>query len=74
MPAPAFLSALVLVSIVILPVRTFAQRSNWPSYNGNHESTRFSTLAEITPANAAGLVEVCRFDTGEHMRSSPALS
>lgn len=41
--------------------------ADWPSYNGTLEGTRYSTLAEITPANAANLERVCTFDTGEQM-------
>ncbi|HEX3466431.1 MAG TPA: PQQ-binding-like beta-propeller repeat protein, partial [Candidatus Elarobacter sp.] len=32
---------------------------DWPSYNGNLQGTRFSTLSQITPQNAAGLKHVC---------------
>lgn len=40
---------------------------DWPSYNGTLEGTRYSTLAQITPANAASLERACTFDTGEQM-------
>ena len=41
--------------------------ADWPSYNGSLEGTRYSTLAQITPANAANLERACTFDTGEQM-------
>ena len=44
-----------------------SSRSDWPSYNGNLEGTRFSALAQITPANAMNLERACTFDTGENM-------
>ncbi|HMI48778.1 MAG TPA: PQQ-binding-like beta-propeller repeat protein, partial [Gemmatimonadaceae bacterium] len=40
---------------------------DWPSYNGSLEGTRYSPLAQITPANAAALERVCTFDSGEQM-------
>ena len=42
-------------------------RADWPSYNGSLEGTRYSALAEITPANAANVQHACTFDTGEQM-------
>ncbi|MGH7444026.1 MAG: pyrroloquinoline quinone-dependent dehydrogenase [Longimicrobiales bacterium] len=46
-----------------------AQSSDWLTYNGSYEGSRFSELAQITAANAAELGEVCTFDTGEQMSS-----
>jgi alcohol dehydrogenase (cytochrome c) len=40
---------------------------DWPSYNGALEGTRYSSLAQITAANASGLERACTFDTGEQM-------
>jgi para-nitrobenzyl esterase len=34
--------------------------SDWESYNKSLDGQRYSPLSEITPANAASLVEVCR--------------
>lgn len=44
-----------------------ATRADWPSYNGSLEGSRFSELAQITPANATRLERACAFDTGEQM-------
>ena len=44
-----------------------ASRTDWPFYNGSLEGTRYSTLAELTPANAASVQRTCTFDTGEQM-------
>ena len=41
--------------------------SDWPSYNGTLEGTRYSALAQITPLNASSLERACTFDTGENM-------
>jgi alcohol dehydrogenase (cytochrome c) len=60
-PACALLSALFLATTIS------AQSAEWPSYNGNHEGTRFSTLSQVTPSNAARLQKVCAFDTREQM-------
>ena len=44
-----------------------ASGADWASYNGSPEGTRYSALAEITPANAASVQRACTFDTGEQM-------
>ena len=44
-----------------------ASRTDWPAYNGSVEGTRYSALAEVTPANAASVQRACSFDTGEQM-------
>ena len=41
--------------------------SDWPSYNGTLEGTRYSPLTQLTPANASSLERACTFDTGESM-------
>ncbi|HEY4439959.1 MAG TPA: PQQ-binding-like beta-propeller repeat protein [Candidatus Elarobacter sp.] len=33
---------------------------DWPTYNGNLQSTRYSTLTEITPQNVGNLKQVCQ--------------
>jgi alcohol dehydrogenase (cytochrome c) len=32
---------------------------DWPTYNGNVQGSRYSTLTDITPQNASGLKQVC---------------
>ena len=50
------------------PVRkTSSSTADWPSYNGTFEGTRFSSLTQITAANAPSLERACTFDTGEQM-------
>lgn len=39
--------------------------AEWPVYGGSLANDRFSTLAQITPANVGRLEEAWRFDTGE---------
>jgi PQQ-dependent dehydrogenase (methanol/ethanol family) len=41
--------------------------ADWPSYNGSLEGARYSSLTQITAANASNLNRVCTFDTGENM-------
>ena len=48
-------------------VVTASSSANWPSYNGSIEGTRYSSLSQITPANASTLERGCTFDTGEQM-------
>jgi alcohol dehydrogenase (cytochrome c) len=33
--------------------------NDWPTYNGNLQGSRFSTLTDVTPQNAANLKQVC---------------
>src|SRR5688500_17281793 len=49
--------------------------ADWPSYNRTLEGTRYSPLAQITPANASSLERACTFDTGEQvsMQSGPVV-
>jgi PQQ-dependent dehydrogenase (methanol/ethanol family) len=49
------------------PSAVSSSAADWPSYNGSLEGTRYSTLAQVTPANASGLERACTFDTGEQM-------
>ena len=47
--------------------------SEWPSYNGGYNATRFSSLSQINTGNVASLTEVARFKLPEtDWRSSPA--
>jgi len=52
------------------PAKAIASPGNsdadWPSYNKTLTSERFSTLDEITPANAKNLKVLCTFDTGQY--------
>ena len=61
-PQPATAPATTSASIA-----TASSSTNWPSYNGSLEGTRYSSLAQITPANATTLEKACSFDTAEEM-------
>jgi alcohol dehydrogenase (cytochrome c) len=56
---------LIAIWIVCLTGVVQAQNMDWPLYNHDSSSTRFSPLSEITKNNAAGLRRICDYDTGE---------
>ena len=41
------------------------QAGDWPLYNGNFSSSRFSPASEVTKGNVTGLRQACTYDTGE---------
>ncbi len=47
--------------------------TDWPAYNNDAASVRYSTLSQITTTNVASLVQMCRFATNEQtpMQSGP---
>ena len=49
--------------------------SEWPSYNGGYNATRFSSLSEINTENVASITEVARFNLPEitSFQSGPVL-
>ena len=49
--------------------------SEWPSYNGGYDATRFSSLTQISTSNVASLAEVARFKLPETtaFQSGPVL-
>ena len=49
--------------------------SEWPSYNGGYDATRFSSLTQISTSNVASLAEVARFRLPETtaFQSGPVL-
>ena len=49
--------------------------SEWPSYNGGYNATRFSSLSQINTGNVASLAEVARFKLPETtaFQSGPVL-
>jgi alcohol dehydrogenase (cytochrome c) len=61
----ALLFALVMVVSGQQPSPTGAA-ADWPLYNGDPASTRFSTLAEITPNNISSLRQVCSYALPEN--------
>lgn len=50
-------------------------RSEWPSYNGGFDATRYSPVTQINPGNVASLTEVARFKLPEttSFQSGPVL-
>ena len=56
-----------LLLLTICVATSSAQTSNWFTYNGNYEATRFSPLTQINSHNASRLARVCSFDTREQM-------
>jgi glucose dehydrogenase len=60
-------------------VRTAPPRNadDWPTSAGDYANTRFSALADITPANVKGLKLAWRFDTeiarGHEAGSTPLI-
>ena len=42
-----------------------AARADWPAYGGDADGSRYSTLRDVTPANAASLGVAWSYDTGE---------
>ena len=68
LPPPVLLPLLGCVACAsAIQQSVSATRTDWPSYNGSLQGTRYSELAQITPANASNLERVCTFDTGEQM-------
>ncbi len=49
--------------------------SEWPSYNGGYDATRFSALSQVSTNNVASLAEVARFSLPETtaFQSGPVL-
>jgi alcohol dehydrogenase (cytochrome c) len=47
------------------PALGAAASADWPMYNGPLAGTRYSPLAQITPANVSRLRQVCAFDAPE---------
>ena len=61
--ASTIMRHLIAASLVLLPFAAHAQNaSDWPSYNRTLNGQRFAPQTEITPANAANLKELCRYD------------
>jgi len=64
--ATAWASSSVLMSLALWAGAVQAQGAgaDWTTPSGNNQATRYSELADITPANVAGLVEEFSFPTG----------
>jgi alcohol dehydrogenase (cytochrome c) len=55
-------SLLCLGLLSVVPVLSAQSANDWPSYNRTLMGDRFAPQTQITPANAAKLHEVCRYD------------
>ena len=72
---PTFRSALVTFAVP-LTLGAQARSVDWPVYGGTTDNTRYSTLAQITPANVAQLRVAWTYETrdefpGSEMQSNP---
>jgi alcohol dehydrogenase (cytochrome c) len=56
---------LIVVTLGMFAEAGRSQSAEWPSYNGDLSSTRFSPLNEINPANVRNIRPACTYDTGE---------
>ena len=56
---------LILASTVLSTIATAAPEADWPAYGGDAGGTRYSPLAQITPANVGELRVAWTFRTGE---------
>src|SRR6185503_13425266 len=68
----------VVVALALAPVTLPGQARSvdWPVYGGTTDNTRYSTLAQITPANVKQLQVAWRYEThdefpGSEMQSNP---
>ena len=65
--APTAPGASPLASAKPQPMALHSGRdADWPSYNRTLTSERFSSLDQITPANAENLKVLCTYDTGQY--------
>ena len=58
---------LLLLFILLAAVPAGA---DWPHYAGGPESTRYSPLKQITPANVGSLAVAWTYDTGDSFKGS----
>jgi alcohol dehydrogenase (cytochrome c) len=64
-------TAIVLSIAATLGSNTPALSADWPSYNGDPQSSRFSPLTQISLENAADLREVCEVNVGDEGSFQP---
>lgn len=65
--------AVVGVVMALAPLAAAAADAGWPSYGGDAGGSRFSGVAQITPANVDGLRRQWSYRTGDLARRSAAL-
>ncbi len=62
-----FMTPFILVLLAAAPVKA------WEHWGGDRGGTRFSPLAQITPANVGNLVRAWEFRTGDLARRAPSV-
>src|SRR3954469_12358700 len=58
----ARLAFAVALAVLVEPAVAQTSDGDWPIYNRTLEGDRFSPLAAITPANVAGMHQICAYD------------
>src|SRR5438046_7680133 len=58
-------AAMILLGAAEAVIAQQSGAADWPLYNRDYASTRFSQLSEITPQNVSGLRQVCSYDLPE---------
>ena len=56
---------LMIVLLGLVAQAGLSQSLEWPSYNGDLNANRFSSLSEINPGNVKSMLPACTYDTGE---------
>jgi alcohol dehydrogenase (cytochrome c) len=54
-----------LVLSILLAGCRGGMKSDWPLYNGDYQSTRFSALSDVNPKNAGMLRQICAYQLPE---------
>jgi quinoprotein glucose dehydrogenase len=69
---PAYAQSAALTAGLAVPIDPAGiPGADWPVYGGNNSATRYSSLAEITPDNVAGLQPVWTYHTGDLPENQP---
>src|SRR6516165_3414826 len=65
MRRPIILLAVVLTACGSKAPTEAKVSPDWPMYNGDYASTRFSQLTDITPQNVSNLKQICSYELPE---------
>ncbi|AFL89483.1 glucose dehydrogenase [Terriglobus roseus DSM 18391] len=55
-------AAVAIFSVPLIVSAQSVSPNDWPSFNRTLQGTRYAPQTQITPANASGLKEICRYD------------
>ncbi len=69
--AVSSLAAFARIVALVMPSTAFAVEAGWPSYGGDEGGSRYSSAAQITPANVNDLIPAWTFNTGHLIGRSP---